>query len=233
MSTAPTLSRAVLELERGPATRGFSPEYVVHQLVADLFDDRPDRGYLYRVVAEAPGEAVVLVLSDRPPRDAVPRRAWGGTRHVDSKPFTPALEPGTPLDFEIRLNATRVVTSPDGRKDRTDVWDAVFGVDRHDPRSPHVVYGEYLRRKLDGVAEICEARVVERGQVRPRRGDRSRPIAFVAANLVGTLRVIDPAAFRETVMAGIGRSKAFGCGLLCLSRPGTVLARRYPGGEYL
>jgi hypothetical protein len=32
----------------------------------------------------------------------------------------------------------------------------------------------------------------------------------------------------DTVVAGIGRSKAFGCGLLCVSAPGTMLTRRFP-----
>jgi len=216
-------------------TRGFTAPYIVHQLVADLVPDREGRGYLYRVTNHGQREVEALVLSEEPPVPAPPERPWGTTVRHRSKPFDPQLGEGTVLDFEIRLNATRTVTYQEithgtKTKKRCDVWDAVLEGDRDDPRSPHDVYRSYLERKLDACAEIREARLTERGQVRARRADRKRPILFVATNLVGTLRVTEPDAFRSTLALGIGRAKAFGCGLLCLSRPGTVLARRRSGG---
>ena len=222
-----TMSRAVLGIR---AVRGFTPEYVTHQLVADLFPDRPDRGYLYRTTRERPGGVEVLVLSDGSPRapHEIPIHPYGATVHVESKPFAPRLRPGMELDFEVLLNATTETAGADGRKRRTDVWDAVLAADRNDARSPHDVYGAYLRRKLDGTAEVLDARITARNQVRARRGDRKEAIIFIAANVIGTLRVTDPDRLMEAVGAGIGRAKAFGCGLLCLSRPGLVLRRRTP-----
>ncbi len=228
MST-PTLSRALLRLK--PA-RGWTAEYITHQLVADLFGDRPDRGYLYRVIRERPGGVEVLVLSEAAPLaiDHLPQRDWGEAIEVQSKPFAPALEVDQPLDFEIRLNATQVVTDPvSAKKRRTDAWEAVWRADKKNvANTPHAVYGDYLQRKLKGVAEVGSARVTERGEVRVRRGDGRETIRLVAANLIGTLRVTDPARFLQAVAVGIGRGKAFGCGLLCLSAPGTVLARSHP-----
>jgi CRISPR-associated protein Cas6/Cse3/CasE subtype I-E len=122
-----------------------------------------------------------------------------------------------------------VTDSATGKKRRTDAWEAVWQADRKTLRTPHEVYGEYLQRKLEGAADVLSAHLTERGEVRARRGDRRDAIRFVAANLIGSLRVRDPARFLEIVTLGIGRSKAFGCGLLCLSSPGTVLVRRYPG----
>lgn len=230
MNEVLSISRAMLRMRR---TRGYSPEYIVHQLVADLFPDGPERPYLYRVTRTRPGGAEVLVLSTERPRDAdrIPVRDWGTALDVETKPYAPSLASGSVLDYEIRINATRVVTHEDGRKKRTDVWDAVFAANRDDPRSPADVYGAYLERKLDGVAELFDARVTERGQVRARRADRNAPITFIATNLIGTLRVQRPEPFLELVGGGIGRAKAFGCGLLCLSRPGTVLPRRYASAE--
>lgn len=234
MST-PTLSRVIFSLRGERAPRGSTEEYLRHQLVADLFDDREDRGYLYRTVRERTGGAEVLVLSAAPPRamEAIPVHSWGCAVEVQSKPFAPELVPGQFLDFEVRLNATRAVKQPNGSR-REDVWNAVFKADANDPRSPHDVYGEYLRRKLQGAAEVLDARVTERGEVRARRGDprdpghaSNRRILFVAANVTGTLRVSDPALLLARVAEGVGRAKAFGCGLLCLSRPGTVLPRRF------
>lgn len=222
-----TISRVQMQIR---PHRGASQEYITHQLVADLFGDRDDRGYLYRVMAESRDRRTVtaLVLSGESPHSSPPERPWGSIERVEQKPFSPAIGEGTILDYEIRINATAVVTSPSGRKRRTDVWDAVFAANRNDPRSPHDVYTAYLKRKLEGMAEILDGRVTARGQVRARRPGARAPIAFIAANLIGTLRVEDPAALMETIGDGIGRSKAFGCGLLCLSRPGSILPRRTP-----
>ncbi|CAN5750249.1 type I-E CRISPR-associated protein Cas6/Cse3/CasE [soil metagenome] len=245
--SAPTLSRALLRLR--PA-RGWTAEYITHQLVADLFGDRDDRCYLYRTTRERPGGVEVLVLSGAEPLPPhqLPVRDWGAALNVQSKPFAPALSAGQLLDFEIRVNATRVVTGPDRKpngelkKRRHDVWELVWQADKENfEHTPHRTYSEWLAGQLEGAAELVSpggvrgevdgeplARVTERGEVRARRGDRREAIRFVAANLIGTLRVLDPDRFLELVTRGIGREKAFGCGLLCLSRPGTVLPRAYP-----
>ena len=238
-----TVSRAVLRITRGggQAERRSTGSYLIHQAIADLFGDRADRGYLYRVTADYPGGAEVLVLSHAPPLAAAGLSSPEHRRvqRVQSKRFDPHLTPGQLLDFEIRINATQVVTTEkDGRvkKQRTDAWEAVWQADKQTPRTPHEVYGEYLQRKLQGAAELLPdaggalARVTERGEVQARRGNQPKPIRFVAANLIGSLRVEDPEQFLDIVVRGIGRAKAFGCGLLCLSRPGSVLARRYPEG---
>ena len=221
MSMGLTISRASLALR---PVRGYTADYVIHQLVADLFGDHEDRPYLYRVTRRVPGGAQALVLSDKPPfkLEEIPDRPYGGTLSVESKAFAPQLSPGQLLDYETRINAT---TSVDGK--RKDIWDAVFEADRNDARSPHDVYCAYLARRLEGAAEVLAARVTERGPVKALRGDLSeKPIFLIAANVIGTLKVVDPAALILRVSEGLGRAKALGCGLLCLSTPGTVLARR-------
>lgn len=234
-----TLSRATLQIRRGggEAERRSTAPYFVHQAVADLFGDRSERGYLYRVTDEWPGGRDVLILSDAPPlavADAGSPEHRCATR-VESRDFGPDLVTGRLLDYEIRLNATQVVTQPDGKKQRTDIWEAVWKKDKEAMRlglepvyKIHEVYGDYLARKLEGAADVLDTRVTERGEMQASRGGRKDTARFVAANLIGTLRVTNPERFRGIMARGIGRSKAFGCGLLCISRPGTVLARRYP-----
>lgn len=219
-----TLSQVRLSLN---PLRGFNQSYLVHQLVADLFGQRDDRGYLFRLVAEAPREATVLVLSQEVPTDSPPLRRWGHTLDLRSRPYDPKLSSEQVLDYEVRLNATCVVTQSTGKKKRLDVWDAALLRDRNTPRTPHEVYREYVARKLGSTAEILECRVVGRGEMKAARSERKRSIRFVATNLIGTLRLTDPEGFLDTVATGIGRSRAFGCGLICLSRPGSILPRRY------
>ncbi len=203
--------------------RGASKEYLIHQLVADLFPDQDERGYLYRVLEDRPGGAQVLVLSSESPRSSADRpvRDWGCALDVQSKPFAPQLSKGQALDFEVRLNAT---TSVDGR--RTDVWDAVFAADREDPRSPADPYKEFLARRLNGAAEVLSTHVTERRFVSLRRKlGRQRPITFVSANVVRRL-VEDRAGLLGLVVDGAWPREELRHGLLCFSRPGSVLASR-------
>jgi CRISPR system Cascade subunit CasE len=233
-----TISRVRLQLRRGggEAERRSTAPYLIHQSVADLFGDRPDRGYLYRVVEEHPGWRELLVLSDAPPlcleevRSPDHRRAIS----IESRAYEPQLSAGQLLDYEIRVNATQVRRGPEldrngkPRQHRHDVWELVWQAERSTPCTPHAVYGGWLATQLEGAAELLDTRVTERGEVQARRGGHAAGARFVATNLIGTLRVTDPERFRCVVARGTGRAKAFGCGLFCISRPGTVLARRYP-----
>ncbi len=204
------------DTERRSATR----EYLIHQLVGDLFPDQENRGHLYRVTLDRPGGAEVLVLSSLRPRqpEGQPVRDWGCTINVETKPFKLKLTEGQLVDYEVRINAT---TSVDGK--RTDVWEAVFAKDRDDPRSPEEVYQAFLIRRLTGAAEVLSTHLIERGFLRIRRGlNGGRPITFVSTNLIGTLRVVDASSLVKILTRGVGRAKAFGHGLICLSAPGTV-----------
>lgn len=227
-------SQATLVLtdrERRPP-RGATRPYVIHQLVADLFGEYESRPYLFRATERRGSSQNVLTLSTRPPLkvDEVPGRTFGSVRSIRTKPFSLTVPEGTRLDYEIRINATKDIPR-EGKKrsKRTDVWDAVWGEDKETEKTPHQVYGAYIQRKLSEVAHLHSTRVTARGFVRARRNLKQRnAITFVAANLIGTMQVEDSVALMQIIRKGIGRSKAFGCGLLCLSRPGTVLPRSYP-----
>ena len=45
-------------------------------------------------------------------------------------------------------------------------------------------------------------------------------VTLETATFEGVLRITDTARFREVLVAGMGRGKAYGCGLLTVSRPG-------------
>jgi CRISPR system Cascade subunit CasE len=208
-------------------SRGFNALYLTHQLVADMFGDRADRGYLFRVVGGTGTTARVLVLSMSPPLAAVPPRPWGTVSRVETRPYDVPFRTGQVVDFEVRLNATRVVTDGSGQKKRVDVWDAEFATRPSTDKSPSDLYTAYMSRQMVGAAELLAARIVGRGQrVASRPGKGS--IRFMATDCIGSLRIETPSEFISVLSRGVGRARAFGCGLLCLSRSGAVLPRRYP-----
>ena len=229
------LTRASFALDRPPANeRGVTRDYLLHQAVADLFGDREGRGYVWRDLSRSDVAAAnVLILSDAPPTESAATRTSPHRRviSVRSKPFQPRVSRGERVDFEIRVNATRVATTRSGddlmmlteepRKVRRDIWDCVFASHPADDVRMQDVYAEWLRRQLHGVVELGEVAVTERRLVRARRSLSSAPIPFVATNLVGDLVVLDPGALVARMAVGIGRARAFGCGLLCLAPLGT------------
>jgi CRISPR system Cascade subunit CasE len=233
MSESPTISRATLRIARptSEARRATAP-YLIHQAVADLFGDRGDRGYVYRELGTDDDVVTVLILSTDPP---LPISELSSPSHrrvlsVESKPFVPELTPGQVVDYEIRVNATKIVWDREtNTKQRKDVWDAVWRADPSTPSSPHDLYGAWLSSKLTAVAEVLAARVTERGEVRARRGAGDTCARFIAANIIGSLRVVEPNGLLSSMVDGLGRARAFGCGLMCLSRPGSILPRRHPG----
>ncbi len=249
MSAPAWLSRVTLSLrgDLDALPRGSTEEYLIHQAVADLFGERPpgDRGYLYRVMERQRTERKILVLSpDEPlPLERIAFRPWLGVTALQSKPFNPALRAGQALDFQVRVNATRVVTSEDEkdgsgepRKRRFDVYDAARHRNTPLSHNPADVYREWLSRQLSGAAKVRDVGLVERGEAKPSRGMdrtdvRTRRIQFVYAELIGTLLVEDPRSLLRIVVAGVGRARAFGCGLLLLWPPGSLPRRRPQGSE--
>ncbi|GGX94045.1 type I-E CRISPR-associated protein Cas6/Cse3/CasE [Streptomyces fructofermentans] len=51
----------------------------------------------------------------------------------------------------------------------------------------------------------------------PRTSGRTKPVTLVTATFDGRLEVTDPQALRHTLAHGIGRAKAYGCGLITLA----------------
>ena len=65
----------------------------------------------------------------------------------------------------------------------------------------------------------CEFDVVETRLLRFRRTQKERPVEINTAVFEGMLKVIDTGAFIQALTLGIGRARAYGCGLLTIMAP--------------
>lgn len=151
---------------------------------------------------------------------------------VESKPYAPDLEPGDRLAFDLRANATVARKSnadAKGRSRRSDVAidrlraeEAAIGADvapreRRRLSAAESAAGDWLRRigERDGFALSAVQLEAYQVEALPRRGDDAKIGVF---DLRGALEVVDADRFRARVLAGFGRAKAFGCGLMLLRR---------------
>lgn len=224
MTTHGVLSRVSVQLPMDPPG-GTSQEYLRHQAVMSLFVSDPDARPLFRVMHATPGLEHLLVLGAIQPVQTSSIETGTWVRRLESKPYVPVLHPGQLLDFNIVVNATGIVTQPDGRKLRKDVWDIVFAGKPAEDVDRNHVYVKWLARQLSGGADVLDACVTDRALLRVRRKPRVPSISFVRTELSGSLRVTDAALLLQTIVGGIGRARAFGCGLLCLMPHGTLTRR--------
>lgn len=68
----------------------------------------------------------------------------------------------------------------------------------------------------DGLADSVIVSRYQQHRVRARKHEEQ--LMFSSVNYSGMAEVIDPNALRKTLFEGVGRCKAFGCGLLLVRR---------------
>jgi CRISPR system Cascade subunit CasE len=196
-----------------------------HRLVWSLMSDDPNRtrDFLWR--EEQPG--AFLILAPRP------ANGNGGLFVVESKPWEPTLRAGDRLGFMLRANPT-VSRSAEARepgkrgvrgKRHDVVMDALHDVApglRAAQRPDAVVAAgrQWLIQqgiRVGFAPDVNALRVDGYDTVRMLRSDE-RPVEFGQLDFEGVVEVTDAAAFLTAVATGLGRARAFGCGLMLLRR---------------
>lgn len=195
-----------------------------HRLLWSAFSDGPEtrRDFLWR----HDGRDGFLVLSARKP----------GASPLFEPPqvrdFTPQLAIGDRLAFALRANATRTQatgrTSAGGKPHKAHidlVMDALHPLQkgRAEARmqiaqdvATHWMTQQGQRHGFNPDQVVANDYRVIASPAHGRSG-RGRP-RFGVLDLQGVLTVTDPAAFLSRLVAGFGRAKAFGCGLMLIRR---------------
>ncbi len=198
-----------------------------HQFIWNLFDNSPDqqRDFLYRREDE-PGRPPFFYLLSR----RQPVQDHAGVI-VQTQLFEPKIKHGDRLRFSLRANAvvTRKADDRGKRRIRRDIIEA--RVDDYKARFP-----ESANRPPPAVIhqEAAEAWMNRQGRQhgfavdtlwtenhafhRVRKPDDDNVRRFTSLDFHGEMTVQKPDVFIEVLSRGLGRSKAFGCGLLLVRR---------------
>lgn len=173
--------------------------YDLHKLLWNCFPGRPEakRDFLFRCDNRG-AELKILMLSETKP-EACAWAMWDGVKEVD-----PAFPAGTLYCFRLRANPT-VRTKEDGK------LRAVTGEEE---------LNGWLARKgeSNGFALRAEPEFADCRLERFPKTPGGREISLNVVEIGGVLAVTDEAAFGEAFRRGIGRGRAFGCGMLLLKR---------------
>lgn len=187
-----------------------------HGLIWTLFASAngAEREFLYRQI----DAGSFIIVSRRPPEDV------HGLWNVSWQEYTPALQPGQRLRFILRANPAVSVRQAGGK--RGPRADAVMHAKSKlalaerkgfDPGPPALDW-LYTRRDLGAAFEREHCSATGYQQIIIRKKDMRQPVTFSEVEYEGVLTATDPEKLTAALYKGVGKAKAYGCGLL-LVRP--------------
>lgn len=204
------------DVRKSPVSWDINSPTFRHRAVMGLFGDLPGRAeakILFRLDHVAGQAPFFLVQSEAVP--AIPEAVTGAeVRELE----LPALAPGQPLSLRIAANAVRRTTVNEGGKRKTRVAAIPFdgdpdhtGVEGASENTETV--SSWLARKLAPALNDLEIvnHIREVLQDPPAAGG-SKALQIDTIDAIGS--VGDPRALEALVRDGVGREKAYGCGLL-------------------
>lgn len=221
--------------EREAAHEWVSNAYGEHQWLWRFFPapEGTARDFLFRR-RDLDGLPRFYVVSKRPPQPQ------DGAWRMQTRDYQPRLAAGVRLAFELRANPV-VARSSDGKARRHDVvmdekkrllqarglerWDdwraglATAEGDRDGDARPALyelvqrTCTAWLKSRAEGGGFALDESglIVDAYQ---QHGGKRGQLRFSSVDFAGHLTVTDPLRFAEVLAEGIGRAKAFGCGLL-------------------
>jgi CRISPR system Cascade subunit CasE len=199
--------------------------YAIHQTLWHLFPTDPDakRDFIFREESGKGWPFFYMVSRRRP-------APLENLIDVETKPYWPQLSEGERLFFCLRANPVITKKTDSGRRVRHDV---VMDAKRSYPK-PFAANSEISAGEIEYTAGIdwLQARSEKHGfrfapaeirtfgyrQQRFAGRKKRAPIRFSSLDFSGLLTVEDIDRFSHTLFNGLGRAKAFGCGLILVRR---------------
>lgn len=213
--------------ERDAAHEWTGGAYLEHQWLWRFLPAPPGtaRKFIFRR-RDVDGLPRFYVVSEHEP--IAPSTHW----QVQRKAYAPELVAGDWMAFNLRANPVVTTRNAAGKAARHDVvmrektrllqarkmtrWADWTATDR--PAMPDLVRqtcGQWLLARCErlGIAVDEPSLCIEGYE---QHGGKAGQLRFSSVDFSGKLRVVDPAALRQSLYFGVGHAKAFGCGLLLL-----------------
>jgi CRISPR system Cascade subunit CasE len=195
--------------------------YKEHQVLWELFNNNPDaeRDFIYRYepVRNTPA---YYIVSKRKPIDS------SGLWNIQVKDYSPVIKEGQCFSFILRVNP---VKTKEGKR-HDIVMHEKHKMDYKNLNKKERLSQQALVEKVG--YEWLASRALQSGfsindtavgidAYQPHTSGRKKgkkEIRYSTMDFQGTLEVVNVEAFEKTLMEGIGKAKAFGCGLLLIRK---------------
>lgn len=180
--------------------------YSLHRVVYSLYEDARSleaknasqaSGILYADQGGDFSGRRILLLADRMPTDCID----GQYGQVQSKPIAEGFLDHTQYRFKVIVNPTR----------RDSASRKLV------PIKGREAIAQWFCQRAEqswGFQVSAEHLQVDRVEVLQFKDKQQNPVTLAQAHLQGQLSISDRAQFRNSFVQGIGRGRAFGCGLL-------------------
>lgn len=180
---------------------------------------------LWRADSSGHQHVLYIVAPEAPDAAHLIEQAGWATRPAETIDYDPLLDRirlGQEWRFRLRGNP---VQSVKGSADRgvvrphvTVEYQALWLKERA-PRHGFELIGASDDDPAQAFVRISDRKNLDFGRRRGAGGERDR-VQLRTALFDGVLRVTDVEEFRGALVKGVGRAKAYGCGLLTLAKPG-------------
>ena len=230
------LTRFRINTARVGARRLLSSPQVMHAAVMSSFAEPPAHTgdsprVLWRVDHNSKAETALYIVSpDRPDlTHLVEQAGWpttpeAGWHTYPYEPFLSRLAAGDVWGFRLSANPVHSIRRKKGEPTKrtahiTPQYQAEWLLGRQDVGGFHVLDKpeEPGATKSDTHELIVHARRgLSFGKTEQLSG-RKNHVALTTVTFDGRLRVTDPVALRRTLTSGLGKAKAYGCGLMTLA----------------
>lgn len=223
------LTRMYLNPRRRQTVRFLRDPQAMHAAVESAFPPGSEDGRtLWRLDGDG-AELKLLILSSRTPSlEHVQEQAgWGSERSWESRSYDPLLArlgKGQQYGFRLTGNPVHTVTAENGVKKRLAHVSVPYQLLWLAKRAEQigVRFLDEARKPVappDGSAEppggLTNVRISHRETLKFRRDGQQVTIA--QARFEGAFEVDDVELLRQALVGGIGRAKAYGCGLMTLA----------------
>ena len=237
------LSRMQLNPQRrGTRVLRANPQ-AMHAAVLSAFPPRSESRPLWRL-DEGDAQLDLLVLSEGRPSFEHLQEQAGWTAQCtwetrDYEPLLARLQTGQEYAFRLAANPTHLHTGDDGVKrrlahstvSRQAQWlferESALGVRFLEPATEDLLWSSShegaagaVRERSDD-AEAAEVTATSRIRVSHRRtlnfDRKGSRVTIAQARFEGAVQVVDAERLRQVLVAGVGRAKGYGCGLLTLA----------------
>lgn len=222
------LTKMPLNRRRRGAIRMLSNPQVMHAAIASAFPpgSLAEAGgrALWRIDTHGRDEISLFIVSPTEPdlTHIVEQAGWQTGAAWQTRDYSPVLDGlrvGSRYSFRLRANPVHSIRRGSSRDTKpvahvTVRYQEQWLADRAHKHGFAVVSGPY---------DVPSLSVVERGVMRFGK-DGGRKVTIAHATFEGVLEVTDAALLRRALCEGIGRAKAYGCGLITLAPVAAVSA---------
>lgn len=224
------LTRFRVNTQRVTARRLLSSPQMLHAAVLASFAEPPPQPadgprVLWRLDRNSDTETHLYIVSPDQPdlTHLVEQAGWpttGRWKALEYAPFLSRLRAGDQWAFRLTANPVHSIrrTSEEPTKVTAHITarhQMQWLLDRQEKAGFTIVEKPSEHRRMDD--DVHELIVHNRRQLTFKKKGNAQPVSLATATFDGKLQVTDPDALRRTLTYGLGRAKAYGCGLMTLA----------------